>query len=112
MNNFNDDNQVLAKYTCENADGSFDVYDNNGTQTGDHVSRQVAVTFLQALRQGIPMNEESDFVENHYYELLIRVAKLEDALRLIAAPKRPDGTYNRCREACEQLAKEALDERD
>lgn len=31
------------------------------------------------------------------------------ALNLIAAPKRPDGTYNRCREACEQVARDALD---
>lgn len=35
-------------------------------------------------------------------------AKLRSALELIATPKRPDGTYNRCREACEQLAREAL----
>lgn len=37
-----------------------------------------------------------------------RISKLEEALRLIATPKRPDGTYNRNREACEQLANEAL----
>lgn len=30
------------------------------------------------------------------------------ALEQIAAPKRPDGTYNRCREACELLARQAL----
>jgi hypothetical protein len=39
---------------------------------------------------------------------LARVAKLEQALELIASPKRPDGTYNRSREACEQIAREAL----
>lgn len=33
---------------------------------------------------------------------------MQDALELIAAPKRPDGTYNRSREACEQLARETL----
>lgn len=38
------------------------------------------------------------------------VERLREALNLIAAPKRPDGTYNRCREACEQLAKEALNQ--
>jgi hypothetical protein len=32
----------------------------------------------------------------------------QTVLELIAMPKRPDGTYNRSREACEQLAKEAL----
>ncbi len=33
---------------------------------------------------------------------------LRAALELIAAPVRADGTYNRCREACELLAREAL----
>jgi hypothetical protein len=37
--------------------------------------------------------------------LMIAVA----ALNLVAAPKRPDGTYNRGREACEQVARQALD---
>jgi hypothetical protein len=41
-------------------------------------------------------------------ELHNEVAKLCKALELIAAPKRPDGTYNRCREVCEVLAREAL----
>jgi len=36
------------------------------------------------------------------------VARLRKALELIAAPMRPDGTYNRDRRACELLAKEAL----
>jgi len=36
------------------------------------------------------------------------VARLREALQLIACPERPDGTYNRGREACELLAKEAL----
>lgn len=31
-----------------------------------------------------------------------------EALQLIAAPKRADGTYNRCREACEVIAHQAL----
>lgn len=42
--------------------------------------------------------------------LLAEVDRLREALKLIAAPKRADGTYNRCREACEQLAREALGE--
>lgn len=36
-------------------------------------------------------------------------ARLREALQLIATPKRPDGTYNRSREACEQLARDALE---
>lgn len=39
-------------------------------------------------------------------------ARLRAALELIATPKRSDGTYNRCREACEQLAREALDPKE
>lgn len=39
-----------------------------------------------------------------------REARLREALELIATPKRPDGTYNRCREACEALARAALEE--
>ncbi len=47
---------------------------------------------------------------NNQANLLIdRIVKLEGALTLIAAPKRSDGTYNRCREACEQLARKALE---
>jgi hypothetical protein len=40
--------------------------------------------------------------------LKLQVMEMEIALHTIATPKRPDGTYNMCREACEQIAKEAL----
>ena len=33
---------------------------------------------------------------------------MREALELIAAPMRPDGTWNRDREACRELAAEAL----
>lgn len=36
------------------------------------------------------------------------ITKLRQVLFLIAAPKREDGSYNRCREACEVLARDAL----
>jgi hypothetical protein len=39
-------------------------------------------------------------------------ARLREALELIAMPVRSDGTYNRSREACEQLAREALKGRE
>jgi len=45
---------------------------------------------------------------------LIKLSKLEQAdkyesfIELVATPKRPDGTYNYCREALEQKAKELL----
>jgi hypothetical protein len=36
------------------------------------------------------------------------VARLREALELIATPMRPDGTYNRDRTACGYIAREAL----
>jgi len=40
--------------------------------------------------------------------VLLTDEEMREALELIAAPKRPDGTWNRDREACRQLAAEAL----
>jgi len=37
-----------------------------------------------------------------------QLVQYEGALKLIATPKRADGTYNRCREACELIARKAL----
>jgi hypothetical protein len=41
-------------------------------------------------------------------ELVVRVGRYQSALRRIATPRRPDGTYNLGREACEQIANQAL----
>lgn len=41
-------------------------------------------------------------------DLQIALSHATSALELIASPVRPDGTYNRCRQACENLAKDAL----
>lgn len=38
----------------------------------------------------------------------IRALEMRAALELIAAPMRPDGTWNRDREACREMAAEAL----
>lgn len=43
------------------------------------------------------------------HQLNEALAAATAALELIAVGKRPDGTYNRSREACEQLAREALE---
>ena len=42
-------------------------------------------------------------------ELEAKLQVAREALESIAAPVRNDGTYNRCREACEQLARQALE---
>lgn len=39
---------------------------------------------------------------------LEQIHKYSDFIELVATPKRPDGTYNYCREALEQKAKELL----
>lgn len=36
------------------------------------------------------------------------IDRLRAALQLIAAPRRPDGTFNRDRNACQRIAKDAL----
>lgn len=42
----------------------------------------------------------------------LRALEMRAALELIAAPMRPDGTWNRDREACRELAAEALGRHD
>jgi hypothetical protein len=39
-----------------------------------------------------------------------QTARLRAALALIATPPRPDGTWNRDRQACYELAREALEQ--
>ena len=46
--------------------------------------------------------------EDPEMELLNKFNIALQALALIATPPRPDGTYNRCREACEVLARDTL----
>lgn len=47
-------------------------------------------------------------IADGYAELSIKSEDRRTALELIASPMRPDGTWNRDREACRQLAVEAL----
>ena len=52
-------------------------------------------------------NQVSD-ITSEWTEVCADNARLREALELIATSVRSDGTYNRSREACEQLAREAL----
>jgi hypothetical protein len=74
--------------------------DEEGRQTLEAFRRHYDAELIDLVR------EDGETLE----ELAVRVGRYRSALRLIAAPERPDGTYNRSREACEQLAKEALGE--
>lgn len=49
-----------------------------------------------------------ELLVNQIRDLEQRVVELEQALHLIAVPQRADGTYNRCRAACEEIARAAL----
>lgn len=55
------------------------------------------------------MQDQISQLVNDNYFLRKKLNAANTALELIAAPKRSDGTYNRCREACERLAKETLE---
>jgi hypothetical protein len=46
------------------------------------------------------------------HDLVVRIGRYQSTLRRIAAPRRPDGTYNLGREACERIAREALGQQD
>jgi hypothetical protein len=52
-------------------------------------------------------NPKECFYEKWLNQLL-RIQTLENFVSLVAIGKRPDGTYNYCREALEQKAKELL----
>jgi prefoldin subunit 5 len=54
------------------------------------------------------MSDEINRLQQEIFFLQRKLNTANTALELIATPKRSDGTYNRCREACETLAKEAL----
>lgn len=51
---------------------------------------------------------EANEVSEVMLDAIERIARLESALSLIAAPMRPDGTWNRDREACRHVAEQAL----
>lgn len=76
-----------------------------------HAENEELKWFRDQINQRV-LPGESD-TQDAAFELIrsmqTRLADTEEVLKLIAAPKRPDGTYNRSREACEQLARECLD---
>lgn len=74
-------------------------------QAADELDRLNALnqnTDIQALEL------EKDRLESALLNLSTKTAEYEPALRLIAVGPRPDGTYNYCREACQNLAIKAL----
>lgn len=62
---------------------------------------------------GAAMNANATTVlsdmERRLEDTSMQLYACREALELIAAPRRPDGTWNRDREACRQIAREALE---
>lgn len=53
-------------------------------------------------------NEQLAIYAKAIMERDAEIERLRSELRLIAAPIRPDGTWNRDRKACQQIAEKAL----
>ena len=66
------------------------------------------MTKKQAIREEMRKAEDA-LIYNEHHELAIKNAILLDFVYLAAANVRSDGTYNNCREALEQKAKQVLD---
>ena len=72
---------------------------------------------IEALRAQVERcakNELADAIRigdliNDKYRLQMALDQCRAALELIASPIRPDGTWNRDRAACQQIAREAID---
>lgn len=83
--------------------------DSHGRRPCQHCARCQAAREIRIVWDKV-LSAHEDML--HYQQVAnfwtLRATELESALELVATPKRPDGTYNYCREACEQLAKQAL----
>jgi hypothetical protein len=55
-----------------------------------------------------PKKNTVSMLENKVRTLVTQLGEYETTLRLIAAPKRPDGTFNRDRDSCRVLAENIL----
>lgn len=80
-----------------------------------HEIQRIESAYLNGLRaeraRWAGVEAERDENARDVMRLQGELAEARGALELIAAPKRPDGTYNRDREACEELARAALRKR-
>jgi hypothetical protein len=86
------------------------VFKNGMPQHGD-LLLEAANTIDQFADEHIArtMSElETARLQREILELSAKAAEFEPVLRLIACGPRADGTYNYCREACQQLAMKAL----
>lgn len=71
---------------------------------------QPASTVIDWQREAEFLRERVTAMEDLLLEKDVHNQRLRSVLELIAAGPRPDGTYNRSREACCDLAREALED--
>ncbi len=89
-------------------------WNDAGSATHGHgASAQAAIAALSALgwvdgHRHATVCDACETLTATYVAITRERDALRAALELIAAPVRADGTYNRCREACEVVARDAL----
>lgn len=72
------------------------------------LGRQIKEARIKNMKRYIKNIEVPQEVADYVANLEAKTLMYEKALSLIAAPERADGTFNRCREACQRLAEQAL----
>lgn len=73
----------------------------------DWCDRKIMARIVDAGNKKLKKNTVP-MLERKIKNLMTQLGEYETALRLIAAPKRPDGTFNRDRESCRVLAENIL----
>ena len=74
----------------------------------DHITPETDVKLADDPQPSSDSPDYARALEIHIHLLRADAAQLRAALELIAAPMRPDGTYNRDRAACGSIARAAL----
>jgi len=73
----------------------------------DWCDRKIMARIVDAGNKKLKKNTVP-MLERKIKNLMTQLGEYETTLRLIAAPKRPDGTFNRDRESCRVLAENIL----
>jgi hypothetical protein len=73
----------------------------------DWCERKIMARIIDKGNNKLKQNTVS-MLEKKIKTLMTKLGEYENTLRLIAAPKRPDGTFNRDRESCRALAENIL----
>jgi hypothetical protein len=77
------------------------------SQHDEWCDRKIMASIIDAGNKKLKKNTVP-MLEKKIKSLMAQLSEYESTLQLIAAPKRPDGTFNRDREACRILADNIL----